>query len=82
LGPLGRSRHVGHDTGLAGIERAGRAGGCHVRRQGPGARSHGITLFPGESQTLTVTWNSADLQGATAVVSLSGWNVPKIDILA
>jgi exo-1,4-beta-D-glucosaminidase len=40
-----------------------------------------ITLFPGESQTLTVTWNSADLQGATPVVSLSGWNVPKIDIL-
>ena len=41
-----------------------------------------ITLFPGESQTLTVTWNSADLQGATPVVSMSGWNVPKIDILA
>jgi exo-1,4-beta-D-glucosaminidase len=41
-----------------------------------------ITLFPGESQTLTVTWNSADLQGATPVVSVSGWNVPKIDILA
>jgi exo-1,4-beta-D-glucosaminidase len=41
-----------------------------------------VTLFPGESQTLTVTWNSADLQGATAVVSVSGWNVPKIDILA
>jgi exo-1,4-beta-D-glucosaminidase len=40
-----------------------------------------ITLFPGESQTLTVTWDSADLQGATPVVSLSGWNVPKIDIL-
>jgi exo-1,4-beta-D-glucosaminidase len=40
-----------------------------------------ITLFPGESQTLTVTWNSADLQGATPVVSMSGWNVPKIDIL-
>jgi len=45
-------------------------------------RSNDITLFPGESQTLTVTWNSADLQGATAVVSVSGWNVPKIDILA
>jgi len=45
-------------------------------------RGNDITLFPGESQTLTVTWNSADLQGATAVVSLSGWNVPKIDILA
>jgi exo-1,4-beta-D-glucosaminidase len=45
-------------------------------------RSNDITLFPGESQTLTVTWNSADLQGATPVVSVSGWNVPKIDILA
>ena len=45
-------------------------------------RDNDITLFPGESQTLTVTWNSADLQGATAVVSVSGWNVPKIDILA
>jgi len=41
-----------------------------------------ITLFPGESQTLTVTWNSADLQGASPVVSVSGWNVPKIDIPA
>jgi exo-1,4-beta-D-glucosaminidase len=41
-----------------------------------------ITLFPGESQSLTVTWKSADLQGATAVVSVSGWNVPKIDLLA
>jgi exo-1,4-beta-D-glucosaminidase len=41
-----------------------------------------ITLFPGETQTLTVTWNSADLQGATPVVSVSGWNAPKIDILA
>src|SRR5690348_6689223 len=45
-------------------------------------RSNDITLFPGESQALTVTWNSADLQGATPVVSVSGWNVPKIDILA
>ena len=45
-------------------------------------RGNDITLFPGESQTLTVTWNSADLQGATALVSVSGWNVPKIDILA
>ena len=40
-----------------------------------------ITLWPGESQTITVTWQSADLQGATAVVSVSGWNTPKIDIL-
>jgi len=41
-----------------------------------------ITLWPGESQTLTVTYDSADLQGATPVISLSGWNVPKIDIAA
>ncbi len=45
-------------------------------------QANDVTLFPGESQTLTVTWNSGDLQGATAVVSVSGWNVPKIDILA
>jgi exo-1,4-beta-D-glucosaminidase len=41
-----------------------------------------ITLFPGESQTLTVTWNSADLHGAAAVVSISGWNLTKVDIVA
>ena len=41
-----------------------------------------ITLFPGESQTLTATWTSADLNGASPVVSVSGWNVPKIDIPA
>ena len=41
-----------------------------------------ITLFPGESQTLTASYNSADLQGATPVISVSGWNVPKIDIAA
>jgi exo-1,4-beta-D-glucosaminidase len=45
-------------------------------------QNNDITLFPGESQTLTVTWNSADLQGATAVVSISGWNLSKFDILA
>jgi exo-1,4-beta-D-glucosaminidase len=45
-------------------------------------QANDITLFPGESQKLTVTWNSADLQGASPVVSVSGWNVPKIDISA
>ena len=39
-----------------------------------------VTLFPGESQTLTVTWKSAELQGASPVVSVSAWNVPKIDV--
>ena len=38
-----------------------------------------ITLFPGESQTLTVTYDSATLRGATPVISVSGWNVPKTD---
>ena len=41
-----------------------------------------ITLWPGESQTLTATYSSADLQGATPVISVSGWNRPKIDIAA
>ena len=42
-----------------------------------------ITLFPGESQTLTVTYDSADLQGANTRSSrVSGWNLPKIDIPA
>ncbi len=45
-------------------------------------RGNDITLFPGESQTLTVTYDSADLQGATPVISVSGWNVPRIDIAA
>ncbi|HUZ51407.1 MAG TPA: beta-mannosidase, partial [Streptosporangiaceae bacterium] len=41
-----------------------------------------ITLWPGESQTLTVSYTTADLQGNTPVVSVYGWNVPKIDIAA
>ncbi len=41
-----------------------------------------ITLFPGESQTLTVTYDSADLRGGTPVISLSGWNLAKMDIAA
>ena len=41
-----------------------------------------ITLWPGESQTITSTWQSADLNGATPVVSISGWNLPKFDIKA
>jgi exo-1,4-beta-D-glucosaminidase len=41
-----------------------------------------VTLWPGESTTLTATYSSADLQGATPVVSVSGWNMPKIDVVA
>jgi exo-1,4-beta-D-glucosaminidase len=35
-----------------------------------------ITLFPGESQSLVVTWNSSDLNGLSPVISVSGWNTP------
>jgi exo-1,4-beta-D-glucosaminidase len=41
-----------------------------------------ITLMPGESQTVTASYSSADLQGTTPVVSVSGWNMPKIDVVA
>jgi exo-1,4-beta-D-glucosaminidase len=45
-------------------------------------QNNDITLFPGESQTLTVSYDSADLHGATPVISIYGWNVVKIDIPA
>jgi uncharacterized repeat protein (TIGR01451 family) len=35
-----------------------------------------ITLWPGESQTLTATYRSSLLGGALPVVSIGGWNVP------
>jgi exo-1,4-beta-D-glucosaminidase len=41
-----------------------------------------IALFPGESQTLTVTYDSADLHGAVPVISVSGWNVAATDVAA
>ncbi len=41
-----------------------------------------ITLWPGESQTLTVDYRTADLRGAAPVVSVSGWNVGRIDVAA
>ena len=41
-----------------------------------------ITLWPGESQTLTVSYDSSDLNGATPVITVSGWNVPQVNIAA
>ncbi|MEV4562006.1 beta-mannosidase [Kitasatospora sp. NPDC049285] len=38
-----------------------------------------LTLWPGESQTLTATYRSTDLTGTTPVLSLEGWNVPRTD---
>ena len=33
------------------------------------------TLFPGESETVSVSYGASDLSGTTPVISLSGWNV-------
>jgi exo-1,4-beta-D-glucosaminidase len=41
-----------------------------------------ITLFPGESQTVSVSYKASDLDGATPVVSLSGYNVGASDLAA
>jgi exo-1,4-beta-D-glucosaminidase len=39
-----------------------------------------ITLFPGESETVTVTYKASDLSGTTPTISLSGWNVAAASI--
>jgi exo-1,4-beta-D-glucosaminidase len=41
-----------------------------------------ITLWPGESQTLTVSYDAASLHSATPVISVSGWNVAALHIPA
>jgi exo-1,4-beta-D-glucosaminidase len=64
-----------------------------LRRGAPGGRGRGelqsslwsgndITLWPGESQTLVVSYRHADLHGATPVISVSGWNLRTRDIAA
>jgi exo-1,4-beta-D-glucosaminidase len=35
-----------------------------------------ITLWPGQSQTISGTYSASQLGGATPVVTLSGWNAP------
>ena len=45
-------------------------------------QNNDITLFPGESQTLTVTYDSSDLGANTPVITVSGWNVPQVNIPA
>ncbi len=39
-----------------------------------------VTLWPGESETLTASYRAVDLNGSSPVISVSGWNVPKLDI--
>jgi exo-1,4-beta-D-glucosaminidase len=45
-------------------------------------QNNDITLFPGESQTLTVTYNSSDLGTCTPVITLSAWNAAQLNIPA
>lgn len=45
-------------------------------------QNNDTTLFPGESETLTVTYDSGDLRGSTPVISVSGWNVPLVNVAA
>jgi exo-1,4-beta-D-glucosaminidase len=40
------------------------------------------TLFPGESETVSVTYKAADLAGATPVIGLSGFNLAAQNIVA
>jgi exo-1,4-beta-D-glucosaminidase len=41
-----------------------------------------VTLWPGESQTLTASYKASALKGESAVVSVGGWNVPRVDVPA
>jgi exo-1,4-beta-D-glucosaminidase len=41
-----------------------------------------VTLWPGESQTLTAAYRASDLHGQSAVVSVGGWNVATVDVAA
>ena len=41
-----------------------------------------VTLWTGESETLSATYASGELDGAAPVVSVSGWNVPTVDVPA
>ena len=36
-----------------------------------------VTLWPGESETMTARYDPADLAGATPVVEIFGWNVAR-----
>jgi exo-1,4-beta-D-glucosaminidase len=41
-----------------------------------------VTLWPGESETLHAVYSRSALDGASPVVSVSGWNVPVLDVPA
>lgn len=39
-----------------------------------------ITLWPGESETLTVSYKQGELHGGSPVISVAGWNVPAVNV--
>jgi exo-1,4-beta-D-glucosaminidase len=41
-----------------------------------------VTLWPGESQTLTASYRASSLAGQSPVVSVTGWNAPTLDVAA
>lgn len=41
-----------------------------------------VTLWPGQSETLTATYGADQLKGATPLVTLGGWNVPDRTVVA
>jgi exo-1,4-beta-D-glucosaminidase len=41
-----------------------------------------VTLWPGQSQTLTAQYRVADLRGATPVVGITGWNLGGVTVPA
>src|SRR6202035_2764949 len=41
-----------------------------------------VTLWPGESQTLTAAYRSSALECQSPVVSVSGWNTPTVNVPA
>lgn len=41
-----------------------------------------VTLWPGESTTLTATYRTADLRGNAPTVRIAGWNTPTVTIPA
>jgi hypothetical protein len=45
-----------------------------------GFSDNDITLWPGESQTIQISYDSSMLHGATPVDSVFGWNVPYFDV--
>lgn len=41
-----------------------------------------VSLWPGESATLTATYRTADLRGSAPQLRISGWNTPTATVRA